>query len=99
METDGFTGSAPGASPIAPTSAGRDEKWTPEPTRTRFWLVRKPDGDVAASYVSESDARLIAAAPELHAALEDLLECWFDSKPLMQPVKRARAALKLARGE
>lgn len=53
-----------------------------------------------AEYVSEADARLIAAAPELLAALLDMVH--YDDLPAaeQQPaVERARSAISKAKGE
>ncbi len=49
-----------------------------------------------------ANARLIAAAPELLEALEQIVDCDFDTDSLLNEdgdIKRARAAIAKARGE
>jgi hypothetical protein len=70
-----------------------------------WWQFDKPgiiDNDISAA-----NANLIAAAPELYEALEELLD-WQNGVPLDTPkyrkgwggaVEKAKAALKKARGE
>lgn len=47
----------------------------------------------------EANARLIAAAPELLAALEDLIAPYNMSEDYQAKIDRARAAIKKAKGE
>ena len=69
------------------------------------------EGDVARGYVGESTARLIAAAPELLAALEGLVNFvansgmefgrvtkvkWLEA---YEPMNAARDAIRVAKGE
>lgn len=59
-------------------------------------MVRDTLGNNIADTYNNSDARLIAAAPDLLAALE----YWFDSKATPGEIaRRARAAIAKARGE
>jgi len=85
-------------------------KWTPGPWRMDLSGVESKHQrvcDVLASSLAErnANARLIAAAPELYAALESLLTHDSAAGPCDVPglkcdcYERARAALKRARGE
>ena len=51
------------------------------------------------SFDSLHDARLIAAAPELYEALENLIEFLVHGKKNCQAILRAKAALARARGD
>lgn len=57
--------------------------------------------DWIAQGVDDDDAHLIAAAPELYRALEELLalENYLDGPRAQRIIGNARAALSLARGE
>lgn len=88
-------------------------KWTPGPWEvkkagscTEIWADR---GQVASidlfprgSIQADSDAHLIAAAPDLYAALEDLLSAYEEDAPqggYVSTSKSARKVLAKARGE
>lgn len=47
----------------------------------------------------QANARLIAAAPELYEALENLIDFLFHGKKNCQAILRAKAALAKARGD
>jgi hypothetical protein len=79
-----------------------------------FGSKEKPVGFCAALFCSDADGRLIAAAPDLAEALEDMLEAWngFSDAELarrnragvlddcmLSGISKARAALAKARGE
>src|SRR4029453_13114217 len=91
--------------------------WTPSETyldeegTEMGWLVFVDDGDYPVLPVTEADARLIAAAPDLFAALERVLG-WFPVEPntnlMLDKVAAgvferdkadARAAIAKAKGE
>jgi hypothetical protein len=62
--------------------------------------VRDDDGEYVASVADEADADLIAAAPDLLAALEDIARGDYSDPLCMQtPEQRAREAIAKARGE
>jgi hypothetical protein len=58
-----------------------------------------PRGFSVASHMSEADARLIAAAPDLHASLNEIYDAAVEQFGYHDPrTERARAALAKARG-
>ena len=80
-------------------------KFTPGPWRIEQYPsihVRSCDGEcvLAHDYITDADAHLIAAAPELYEALEELYDA-IDSAVGLTPerLEKARQALRKARGE
>lgn len=81
--------------------------WTVVVSGLAVWSISKPPGQngvialcdsVARPYAeNKANARLIAAAPELLAALEALYEDW--NGPLTESVQLARAAIAKAKIE
>ena len=65
--------------------------------------LRAANGDAVATFLREpwnsSDIPLIAAAPELYEALENLIDFLFHGKKNCQAILRAKAALAKARGD
>jgi len=57
------------------------------------------EGIVAQHVPGIANARLIAAAPELYEALENLIDFLFHGKKNCQAILRAKAALAKARGD
>lgn len=90
-----------------------DTKWTPGPwvaaatSDLMLWVARgEPDGEIIAQLdsVNPYDAHLIAAAPDLYEALEDLFKELtlgdFDLPSSLKPeIAQAAKALAKARGE
>lgn len=58
-----------------------------------------PFGPMADAGVADANARLIAAAPDLLAALEALMHTTEDDLHYLDVCQRARAAIRKARGE
>lgn len=63
-----------------------------------FYLVNTKEGRLLAKCFNKEDADLIAAAPELLAAMEDIVKRW-ESGDLAAAVRRGAAMAKKARGE
>ena len=81
-----------------------ERKWTPGPWAVRDARgIRGANGEcVASTYCAApaEDAHLIAAAPELYAALERSVKAWTSDPDRMGPmIRQAKAALSKARGE
>lgn len=62
-----------------------------------YWFIRGPGDDVH-GHMSEADARLIAAAPELLEALDAILNA-LPSATTHPAIKMARAAMAKATGD
>lgn len=82
--------------------------WQVRRLRLGGWLVHvpdptEPDNALAAQNIcevgDEAIARLVAAAPELLAALCDCADRLSGVSGVPDPIKRARAAIALATGE
>jgi hypothetical protein len=94
-----------------PWDARTGTSWSPDGgSQTIEWFVMRPREDVAicadvvdpnSEKPSEANARLIAAAPDLYAALDKLsnTSAMFEPVEYQQARQNARAALAKARGE
>lgn len=74
-----------------------------EPNWDSLPYLMAGNGDVVATLFSEpensDDIPLLAAAPELYEALENLIDFLFHGKKNCQAILRAKAALAKARGD
>lgn len=61
--------------------------------------TKRFNGDCVAIVDSETDARLIAAAPDLLAALQDMCSCEYGTDAAYTAVRKARAAIVKATQE
>ena len=108
---DGFS-AMPSDLSVNGAARGRGHAWTPGPwevhraNTTRLgWDVQTEGGkDLVAFNLREANAHLIAAAPELYAALDAalgaLIECGCDDNDMgASAIASARLALSRARGE
>lgn len=70
------------------------------PMRDDGWFAYGPEAKpLSFAQISEADARLISAAPEMYEALERI-EYWLsDARVCCFPTETLRSALKKARGE
>lgn len=96
----------------------RKEKFTPGPWKVchvrdlnMFAVIQVSTKNVIGNFIERRDARLIAAAPEMYAALKDLMSAMDDVlynadrvpdcivAVAQNEMDKAKAALKKARGE
>lgn len=74
-----------------------------EPNWDSLPFLMAGNGDAVATFFSEpensDDIPLLAAAPELYEALENLIDFLFHGKKNCQAILRAKAALAKARGD
>lgn len=88
-----------------------NEKWTPGPWKAEMPLIQSQDGETVSVIkcrepirerreLLEANAHLIAAAPELYEALNDLLnEAINGTVPLLAQIGKVSEVLRKARGE
>ena len=77
-----------------------DPKWTPGPWSADEFEIRSADRVICEAFQGEEDATLIAAAPELYEALNNIVGSMaLEFGDDCEEVIAARAALAKARGE